>query len=125
MIISDSIIGNSSIYIFTWGAFILIGVGSLIMNKLNDQPAKQIFCSVGFAAASSFLFFVITNLGVWLQGWYPPTINGLITCFGLAIPFYKTMLIGNLLIVPAAVTVWQFAKNYQTVKASVINSFIS
>lgn len=125
MIISDLIIGNSSIFIFTWSAFALIGVASLFMTRFNKQPLKQVGYSFGFAIASSFTFFVVTNLGVWLQGWYPATLAGLIDCFLLAIPFYKTMLIGNLIIVPSAMVVWQLVNNRQSVSSLVINTFVS
>lgn len=125
MIISDLLISNTAIFIFTWSAFALIGIGTLFMIKFNNSPTKQIVYSFGFAIASSFTFFFITNLGVWLQGWYPASLSGLIECFTLAIPFYKTMLIGNLIIVPATMIVWQVAKNHQAVRLSVINAFVS
>ncbi len=114
MVISDVIIGNSSIFIFTWSSFAIIGLGAMLLKKLNDKPKTQILSSVGFAIASSFLFFFVTNLGVWLQGWYPATMTGLITCFTLAIPFYRTMLIGNMIIVPSAVLAWQVVRSYQS-----------
>jgi hypothetical protein len=43
----------------------------------------------------SVLFFLISNLGVWLL-YYPKTIDGLVTCFGLAIPFFATSLLGDI-----------------------------
>lgn len=46
----------------------------------------------GFASAS---FFVATNLQVWLaSGMYPLTLEGLATCFGLALPFFQNQLVG-------------------------------
>lgn len=110
MIISDMIIGNSSIFIVTWSAFALIGLSAGIMRKFNKQSSKQVMMSVGFAIISSFTFFAVTNLGVWLQGWYPMTWAGFSTCFINAIPFYRTMIIGNLILVPAAVSAYQFAR---------------
>lgn len=117
MVVSDLILGNSSIFMFTWGSFAVIGVGALLLRKLNQKPKMQILWSVGFAAASSFVFFIVTNFGVWLQGWYPATWAGLVSCFTMAIPFYRTMLIGNLILVPVAITVWQFVKAHQTAKS--------
>ena len=50
----------------------------------------------GAALASSVLFFVITNFGVWLVGsLYPKTISGLLSCYVAAIPFFRNMLVGN------------------------------
>jgi len=110
IILSDLIIGNSSIFVFTWSSFALIGIGALLLRKLNNKPKSQIIFSLGFAVASSFAFFVITNFGVWAQGWYPATLAGLINCYAVALPFYRTMLIGNMIIVPIAISVWQLAK---------------
>lgn len=124
IILSDLIIGNSSIFIFTWSSFAIIGLGALVLRKLNQKPKTQIFCSVGFATASSFAFFVITNFGVWAQSWYPATWAGLSNCFMMAIPFYRTMLIGNLILVPSAVAVWQFVKARQTAKNLVIDTLV-
>ena len=124
MVISDFIIGNSSIFIFTWSSFALIGLSAMLLRKLNSKPKAQILYSIGFAAASSFLFFIVTNFGVWAQGWYPATWAGLSDCFMSAIPFYRTMLIGNLILVPASITVWQLVKARQTAKSLVINPLV-
>ncbi len=125
IIASDLVIGNSSIFIFTWSSFAVIGLGAILLRKLNKQPGKQILASAGFAIASSFLFFFVTNLGVWLQGWYPATLDGLMTCFTLAIPFYRTMLIGNLILVPLSVAGYQFIRTKIAAKDLVINASIS
>jgi hypothetical protein len=125
MIISDLIIGNTSIFMFTWSAFLIIGLGAILLAKLNKKTNAQILCSVGFAVISSFFFFAFTNFGVWAQGWYPATWSGLAECFALAIPFYRTMLIGNIIMVPTAVAAYQLVKNRQAAKSLVVNSFIS
>ena len=124
MVISDLIIGNTSIFIFTWGAFLIIGMGAILLAKLNKKSKTQVLCSVGFAILSSFFFFALTNFGVWAQGWYPATWNGLAECFTLAIPFYRTMLIGNIIMIPAAVAAYQFVKNRQAAKSLVINPLV-
>jgi len=53
---------------------------------------------VGAAAiASSVLFFVVTNFGMWLfSGFYPRTLLGLETCYIAAIPFFQNTLAGDL-----------------------------
>lgn len=124
MILSDLIIGNSAIFMFTWSSFALIGASAVVLRKLNNKPAKQIMYSAGFAAISSLAFFLITNFGVWAQGWYPATFAGLMNSYVMAIPFYRTMLIGNLIIVPSAVAIYQLVKNSQTVKSLVIDPLV-
>ncbi len=125
MAVSDAIIGNTSILVFTWGSFGLIALGSVILRKLNNKPKTQVLASAGFVIASSTLFFVVTNFGVWLQGWYAPTWAGLMNCYQMGIPFYRTMLIGNIVIVPAAVGVWQLVRLRHVAKSSVVNSLVS
>lgn len=125
MIISDYLIGNSEIFIFTWSAFIIIGISATILRKFNNSPKKQVLYSGGFAIMASFLFFLITNFGVWAQGWYPATLAGLIDCFVLAIPFYRTMLVGNLIFVPSAVVVWQLVRIRMSAKNSIVNTLVS
>jgi hypothetical protein len=51
----------------------------------------------GAAVASSVLFFVLTNLGVWLfSGMYPRTAEGLVACYAAAVPFFQNTLAGDL-----------------------------
>jgi uncharacterized membrane protein (DUF441 family) len=46
----------------------------------------------------SVVFFVLSNLGVWLVGdLYPLTTSGLISCFVAAIPFFGGTLVGDLM----------------------------
>jgi len=106
--VSDAMIGNSAIMAFTWSAFVLIGFGAGLMRKLNHYPASQLASSFGFAVISSSAFYVITNAGVWLQGYYAPGLEGLAASLAAGLPFYKTMLVGNLVLVPAATLAWQF-----------------
>ena len=100
--ISDLIINNFifSFYSdFTWfypgflwqyASFILIIiVGYFFLEKLNF---KNVFISTIF---SSVLFFIITNLGVWLSGtMYTLDLQGLITCYFMALPFFKGTVLG-------------------------------
>lgn len=46
--------------------------------------------------AASVLFFVTTNLAVWVEGvYYAKTLTGLITCFVAAIPFFHYTVLGD------------------------------
>ena len=46
--------------------------------------------------SGSLVFFVVTNLGVWLVGdLYPRTLDGLVTCYIAAIPFFRNTLAGD------------------------------
>jgi hypothetical protein len=39
---------------------------------------------------------VVSNLGVWLAGFYPRTVEGLVQCYVMAIPFFGSTLLGDL-----------------------------
>lgn len=89
-VISDLIVGLHQTVIFTWGTIVLIYfLGRVLQNK------KTIANTAIFTLASSFIFFVITNFGVWLMGWYPPNLSGLISCYINALPFFRVSLMAN------------------------------
>jgi hypothetical protein len=47
----------------------------------------KVFCA-------SLFFWVLTNLGVWLSaGYYPLTVQGLILCYQMALPFLPAQLL--------------------------------
>ena len=85
MIVSDLFLGFYSISIFVYLSFIAI---TYIGTTIKNINILNIFLS-------SLLFFIITNLGVWILG-YPMTIEGLLTCFTLALPFFGYALAGDL-----------------------------
>lgn len=84
MFLSDLVLGFSSISLFVYAAFILVGYIGIASKKMN---VKTILLS-------SISFFVITNFGVWLIA-YPKSLNGLMECYTLAIPFFRNSLIGD------------------------------
>lgn len=105
MAISDLIIGNSMILLFTWSAFAIIGLSGLALRRWSNVPVKLMGASVIAAIGGSAFFFVFTNFGVWFLGdgtMYAKTWAGLMQCYAMGLPFYRTMLVGNLVLVPAA-----------------------
>ncbi|MCZ2356508.1 MAG: hypothetical protein LC115_07455 [Bacteroidia bacterium] len=49
---------------------------------------------------ASIVFFILTNLGVWLTtGMYAPNLSGLFMCYAAAIPFFHYSLLGDLFFV--------------------------
>lgn len=76
-----------------YGSFALVVcIGFWIRNR---RSALRIASA---AVASSMVFFVITNFGVWALGsLYPKTIAGLVMCYAAAIPFFKNTLLGDAL----------------------------
>jgi len=92
MAASDLVLGGHVTIPFTWGAFVLTG---LIGWWVRERP--RLGRIAAGALTGSALFFLITNVGVWLvAGLYPPTAGGLSACFAAAIPFFRAMLLGDL-----------------------------
>lgn len=85
MILSDLVLGFGMISIWVYAAFILVTMSGWFLNKMN---IKSILLS-------SMIFFIVSNFGVWVLG-YPHTIEGLLMCYTMAIPFFGYSIIGDL-----------------------------
>ena len=84
MIVSDIFIGLHDVVIFTWGSFVLITLLGFWIKR-----HKNMFRIISASLFSSFLFYVVSNFGVWLAGWYPHNLRGLIDCYIMALPFLR------------------------------------
>jgi len=91
MIVSDLFIGLHNVVVFTWGSFILV---TLLGPWLKKH--KNIFGIVSMSLVSSLLFFIISNFGVWLMGWYPHTLAGFINCYVMGLPFLRDFTLSTL-----------------------------
>jgi len=92
MFLSDVIIGFHSQMFVVYLSFVLIvGIGFLVKHKKS-------FGTIALASvASSIIFFVVTNFGVWALGTlYTKDVAGLALCFTAAIPFFQNTLLGDL-----------------------------
>lgn len=89
VVLSDLIIGVSDVAFFVWSSILLIGLFSRFIRK-------NIWAVCGYSLASSVFYFILTNLGVWLMGWYPYTLWGLHTCYLRAIPFFRAQIVSTL-----------------------------
>ena len=114
-IISDIFLGLHNTVIFTWGTIVLIYFLGTYLKK-NKSITTTITCTL----AGSIGFFLITNFGVWIMGWYPRTIVGLGQCFVAAIPFFRTSLLSNF----AYVAVFFSAYEYFLAKTKVLKQAV-
>jgi hypothetical protein len=92
LLVSDAILGfyaGMNFVYFSFGLTVLIGWA---------VATRKTPLTIGAAAAaSSVLFFVLTNFGMWLfSGIYPRTGEGLVACYVAAIPFFQNSLAGDL-----------------------------
>jgi hypothetical protein len=87
----DLSLGLHGLIPVVYGSFVLIVcLGFLLRGRRKVVPIA------GAALASSVLFFVLTNFGVWALGsFYPKTWEGLVACYVAAIPFFHNTLLGD------------------------------
>lgn len=101
--ISDIVLGNTSISIFTWSAYLMIGLGAYVIKKFNTTFSVKIVSATVGGILAGFWFYLWTNFGVWLLdswGMYNNDIGGLSASYISGLPFLKNQLIGNLIIIP-------------------------
>lgn len=101
---SDIYFGNTSVYLFTWSAFILIGIFGLLFKK----NSKYYFLKITGGGIASVLFFYLwTNFGWWLTfGMYPMNLQGLIASYIAGLPFLKNQLMSVLVFTPVFATLF-------------------
>ena len=89
-LITDLIIGFHGLTLFTWGSVIIIGLISkfFLLNSVNRILGALI---------GAFLFYLITNFGVWTLGTYSYSLEGLIACYTLALPFFGNTIVSTLI----------------------------
>ena len=89
MFISDIILGFHSYQFIIYSTILVI---SLI------SPMKKNYIKFAFLVfTASLWFFICTNFAVWLiLDYYPKNIEGLISCYILALPFFKNTLISTM-----------------------------
>ena len=88
-IFTDLLIGFHKTILFTWGSIIFIGLISQYFIKTKLSRILGVL-------SCAFLFFIITNFGIWSLGYYDYTIKGILECYIMAIPFFGQTLISTL-----------------------------
>ena len=109
MLASDLFIGFYKNMIFVYLSLsIIVFIFFKIRKKINY---KNLFI---FGFLGSLIFFVISNLGVWLLGnMYEKNLQGLIECYFLAIPFFKNTLFSTIIFSYTAI----YFHKYSTIEA--------
>jgi hypothetical protein len=103
--ITDFFIGFHSTTLFTWGSIILISLLSVYFNK-------GIISRFSGAFGGACIFFIITNFGVWSLGSYGYSLEGMIACYTLAIPFFANTIISTMIYACLIESVYKFYKTY-------------
>ena len=92
MFLSDLFLGFHGTVYWVYSSLLLVVIlGMLLINKVNIKNCAAAVLS------GSFLFFLITNFGVWLSSpYYTKNIEGILSCYTLALPFLGNTLAGSL-----------------------------
>lgn len=113
--ISDIFLGGyyGPTMFYVYGSYLLfILIGQLVKGRrlLTLAPATL---------ASSLLFFIITNFGVWADPlfFYPRTLAGLVDCYVAALPFFRNTLLGDLFFTTALFGAYELGRIYISKKA--------
>jgi hypothetical protein len=70
---------------------IAVAIGRLIRNH------KSVLAIGSAIFGNAVMFYLVTNFAVWAWGaLYPRTWNGLVTCYAVAIPFFRNSLLGDI-----------------------------
>ena len=86
---TDVLLGWHSLWPFTWGSLVAgVFLGRYVFRMERFGQA------IAAALTQAGLFFIVTNFGVWLQGWYGLSVPGLLACYTAAIPFFHYQLLG-------------------------------
>ena len=102
-VLTDIFIGYHNMLFFTWGSVIVIGF-------VSKYFVSSFLKRLGGALSGACLFFLITNFGVWITGYYGYSFDGLITSYVLALPFFGYTLVSTLIFSVLIETVYKFSK---------------
>lgn len=99
MFLADALIGfyNPWLMLAVYGSFAVIGLVGLYLRKHKNIPN-----TIAASLIASVLFFLITNFAMWAvqphmkQAIYPQTIQGLIDCYTMGLPFFRATLAGDI-----------------------------
>ncbi len=106
--VTDFFIGFHHTMPFTWVSVMLVAAfGTWVRERKSWKTV------LGGSLLSAFLFFVVTNWGVWLVGGlYPPTMEGLRRCFLMAIPFFRYTLASTVMYTVAFFVLYERIAGY-------------
>ncbi|MBU1085514.1 hypothetical protein KKB06_04165 [Patescibacteria group bacterium] len=102
--LSDLVLGNTMIMLFTWSAFFVIGFNGRWINKWKG--GRRIVAGSGYGLVSALGFYFYTNFGVWLiTPMYEKTFGGLIKCYVMALPFLRLHAVSSVFLVGGGVAI--------------------
>lgn len=102
LFVSDLILGFHNTMIYTYLGFALIGLISIQASSkkasdiINMAWNNQVLSVLGLSVSGSFIFFMISNFGVWIStDMYEKSLVGITQCYLAGLPFFQNQLAGD------------------------------
>jgi len=102
-VLTDVFIGYHNMLFFTWGSTIIIGL-------ISKYFVSSLLRRLSGVLSGACIFFLLTNFGVWTTGFYGYNIEGLLTSYILALPFFGYTIISTLIFSCLIETVYKVSK---------------
>lgn len=117
MVLSDTILGNTNIFLFTWSGFLIPAVvaSGVFGRRKNPGGAKRVVLATGVGVGATLFFYSWTNFGVWLLdswGMYSRDFSGLLLSYINGLPFLRMQMASTLLFVPVGFVVVEFLRMF-------------
>ena len=120
LIISDGLLAKIYGYpvfgswtLMTYSGFMMMVLAASCVKSLKGW--RLMFVLLG----SSLGFWIWTNLGTWLLGGiYPHTLDGILACYTMALPFLRNALMGDWVWLAILVTAWHVCGAPERIRTS-------
>jgi hypothetical protein len=100
LFLTDIIIGNTVIAVFTWSGFLFPVVLGKLINKFTNSRSNFLINEFS-GIISTFFFFFWTNFGVVVTSkMYTKDLVGLADSYINGLPFLYNQILGNIILVP-------------------------
>jgi hypothetical protein len=100
------------VLVFKYLGFVGIALCGQLVQRERAPVATYVASLGGAALAGAVIFFLVSNFGVWLTPvfGYERSLSGLFRCYELGLPFFRAMLVGDLVYVPLLFGVFALAE---------------
>ena len=103
-LLTDLVIGFHNTTFFTWGSVLIIGL-------ISGYFANSILKRISGALIGAVIFFILTNLGVWMTEAHGLISAGLMDTYALAIPFFAYSLVSTFIFSGIIEIIYKFRSN--------------
>ena len=110
-VLSDIFIGFYPYVLWVYGTYAVIAVIGLMMQTRvkNSTGVKKAGYIYGTTIFASFIFFLVTNFGVWTSGmFYEMSYSGLMACYAAALPFFRMSFLADVVYITMMTGVYMY-----------------